>query len=103
MVKLRGINVYPTAIGALLANAPGVEGATGEYVCRLERRNDGAEHLVVLVEVASPAPDVAAAIAAHLSSALGVKVGAETVGPGATAEATGLTVRQKPSRLLDVR
>jgi len=103
MVKLRGINVYPTAIGALLANAPGVEGATGEYVCRLERRNDGAEHLVVLVEVASPTPDAAAAIAAHLSTALGVKVGAETVGPGATAEATGLTVRQKPSRLLDVR
>lgn len=103
MVKLRGINVYPTAIGAHLADAPGVAGATGEFVCRLERRDDGADHLVVVVEVAAPSLETAAAIATHLSGALGVKVGAEAVAPGATAEATGLNVRQKPSRLIDSR
>ena len=103
MVKLRGINVYPTAIGALLVDAPGLAEATGEYVCRLERRADGADQLVVVVEMAAPTPAAAAAIAAHLSGALGVKVGAEAVSPGATAEATGLTVRQKPTRLIDVR
>ena len=34
MVKLRGINVYPTAVGAYLAEHPA---AAGEYVCRVER------------------------------------------------------------------
>ena len=35
MVKLRGINVYPHAIGAHLADRKEL---TGEYVCRLRRR-----------------------------------------------------------------
>ncbi len=100
MVKLRGINVYPTAIGALLSS---VDGFTGEYYCRLERRSDGAEHLVVVVETTSSDPGGAERIAGHLTTALGVKVGAETAAPGSTAEATGLTVRQKPTRLIDAR
>jgi phenylacetate-CoA ligase len=100
MVKLRGINVYPTAIAAMIAE---VDGVTGEYVCRLERRADGADHLVVVVEHASPSSSVAEQVAALVSSRVGVKVGAEAVAPGATAELTGLTVRQKPTRRVDVR
>ncbi|PYM14418.1 MAG: hypothetical protein DMD81_18050 [Candidatus Rokuibacteriota bacterium] len=34
MIKLRGINVYPTAIGEMLQGPPGV---TGEYLCRVAR------------------------------------------------------------------
>lgn len=100
MVKLRGINVYPTAIGALLSS---VDGFTGEYYCRLERRSGGAEHLVVVVETTSSDPGAAERIARHLATALGVKVGAETTFPGGTAEATGLIARQKPTRLIDAR
>jgi phenylacetate-CoA ligase len=100
MVKLRGINVYPTAIAAMIAE---LDGVTGEYVCRLERRADGADHLVVVVEHASPSPSVAEQVAALVSSRVGVKVGAEAVAPGATADLTGLTMRQKPTRLVDVR
>jgi hypothetical protein len=38
-----------------------------------------------------------------LSTALGVKVGAELAPPGSTAEQTGLLTRQKPLRLIDAR
>jgi len=44
MVKLRGINVYPTAIGGLLEQ---LDGLTGEYVCRL-RRSGTRDELVVV-------------------------------------------------------
>jgi phenylacetate-CoA ligase len=100
MVKLRGINVYPTAIAAMIAE---IDGVTGEYVCRLERRADGADHLVVVVEHAAPSAAVAERVAELVTSRVGVKVGAEAVPAGATAELTGLTVRQKPTRLVDVR
>jgi phenylacetate-CoA ligase len=100
MVKLRGINVYPTAIGALLGD---VAGFTGEYYCRLERRADGAEHLVVVVETEQDDPRASDRIADHLTTSLGVKVGAEVTPAGSTAETTGLTVRQKPTRLIDAR
>jgi phenylacetate-CoA ligase len=103
MVKLRGINVYPTAVAALLTALPG---ATGEYVCRLERRADGADHLVVIAESteagAAPGP-LDERLAESLSAALGIRVGAEVVPPGATAGATGVAERQKPLRLVDVR
>jgi phenylacetate-CoA ligase len=98
MVKLRGINVYPTAVASLIT---GVPGATGEYYCRLERRPDGAEHLVVVVEASGTTS--ASDVGEELTRALGVKVGAEVVPPGSTATTTGLTTRQKPLRLVDVR
>lgn len=103
MVKLRGINVYPTALAGLVSD---VEGGTGEYYCRLERRPDGAEHLVVVVESARAADGdarLADDLAGSLATALGVKVGVELVGPGRTAETTGLLTRQKPLRLVDAR
>ena len=46
MVKLRGINVYPTGIGAILDE---IDGLSGEYVCRLVRRQER-EELIVMVE-----------------------------------------------------
>jgi phenylacetate-CoA ligase len=100
MVKLRGINVYPTAIAAVLA---GIAGTTGEYLCRLERRADGADHLVVVIEHRTPGAEVVTHAERLLRDRLGVGVGVEAVLPGTTAEATGLTTRQKPLRLVDVR
>lgn len=98
MVKLRGINVYPTAISAFLKDIPG---SNGEYYCRLERRG-GADHLVVVVESGDPAarPEDAAGV---LSKHLGVKVDAEVVPEGATSAETQVATRQKPLRLVDRR
>lgn len=98
MVKLRGINVYPTAISALLDRIPG---STGEYYCRLQRRDDGADDLVIVIESRDSVPR--AEVEGVLSDLLGVKVGVELVPEGHTATVTEVAARQKPRRLLDVR
>ena len=102
MVKLRGINVYPTAIGAYLAEDPA---AGGEYVCRVEREGTR-DSMTVVVEQAEnvePSAEVEARIAGLLRQRLGVEVGVELVGPGETAGLTEIETRQKPIRLIDAR
>jgi phenylacetate-CoA ligase len=102
MVKLRGINVYPTALGAHLAEHPAT---LGEYVCRLTRHGFRDE-LTVLVEVRPGISDrtaVRRALEALLNAKLGVAVGVELVGPGETAPLTQIEARQKPVRLVDRR
>ena len=102
MVKLRGINVYPTAVGSVLA---GHTATTGEFVCRLQRAA-GRDQMTVLVEVTDSAlgdPAVAPSLAALLRQTLGVEVAVEAVGPGETAALTEIERRQKPLRLLDER
>lgn len=98
MVKLRGINVFPHAVGALLEGRPGL---TGEYVCRLVRRADGADHLIVEVEHGGDAD--AASLTSELSATLGVGIEVLTVPAGATAAVTEVLSRQKPIRLVDER
>ena len=100
MVKLRGINVYPHAIGAHLADRPAL---AGEYVCRLVRRK-GRIALTVVAEVRpgiERSPALAREIAGHLRARLGVSVEVELVGAGETAHLTGIECRQKPVRLID--
>ena len=100
MVKLRGVNVYPHAIGAHVAERPEL---TGEFVCRLARR-EGRSALVVVVEVRpgiERSPGLAEEIAHHLRARLGVSVEVELVGAGETASLTGIESRQKPVRLID--
>jgi phenylacetate-CoA ligase len=99
MVKLRGINVYPTAIGVHLED---LEEATGEYICRWTR--DGVrEELTVVVEVHAQSLPLAERLRALLRDKLGVDVGVELAAPGATAALTQIESRQKPIRLLDER
>lgn len=99
MVKLKGINIFPHAIGAILE---GRAELTGEYVCRLARDSAGRESMTVLIEHreagADPAP-----YAALLRERLGVEVTVELVAPGATAPLTEIDRRQKPLRLIDER
>ncbi len=97
MVKLRGINVFPHAIGALL---DGRSDVTGEYVCRV-RREAGRDAMRVAIEHRGDGDP--AEFAALLRSGLGVEVEVELVAPGATAAATQIDVRQKPLRLIDER
>jgi phenylacetate-CoA ligase len=102
MVKLRGVNVYPTAIAAHLA---GFEEAGGEYVCRLQQAG-GREELIVMVEVKAgreASGELRQRIAAALGQQLGLEVGVALVGPGGTAALTQIAQRQKPIRLVDER
>jgi phenylacetate-CoA ligase len=99
MVKLRGINLFPHAIGALIENRSDL---TGEYVCRLHRdpatqRDD----MVVVLE--SRGGTDAAQLSALLRQGLNVDVAVELCGPGETASLTQIDVRQKPIRLIDER
>jgi phenylacetate-CoA ligase len=98
MVKLRGINVFPHAIGAIIENRPDL---TGEYVCYLRRDAAQRDHMTVVLE--SRGGSDVGELAEVLRRGLGVEVGVELVGPGETAAATEIDKRQKPLRLIDER
>jgi len=99
MVKLKGINVFPHAIGALIENRPEL---TGEYVCHMVRDDKGNDSMTVTIEHRAPDSDPAP-LAALLRTGLGVEVGVVLTGPGGTAAVTQIDVRQKPLRLIDAR
>ena len=90
MVKLRGINVFPHAIGALIENRADL---TGEYVCYLSRDASGRDAMRVTLE--SRGGSEAAELAALLKQGLGVEVEVALCQPGGTAEATQIDRRQK--------
>lgn len=98
MVKLRGINIFPHAIAALIENRSDL---TGEYVCTLTR--DGARRDSMLVTIESRGGTNVAALAELLRRGLGVEVEVALCPPGGTAEVTQIDVRQKPIRLIDQR
>ncbi|MEM1314259.1 MAG: phenylacetate--CoA ligase family protein, partial [Pseudomonadota bacterium] len=100
MVKLRGINIYPQGIGALLAAQ--FEALNGEYVCRVESRG-GREEMTVTAEATSRPEGLVEAMEAALKTRLGVQIEVELTGPGGTAELTQIEARQKPIRLIDAR
>lgn len=99
MVKLRGINVYPTAVGAFLEE---FEALTGEYVCRVFRAG-GREEMAVVAEAREPGARLAEDLSERLKRGLGVQVAVELVEPGGTAAFTQVNERQKPVRLVDER
>ena len=99
MVKLRGVNLFPHAIGALIENRADL---TGEYICTVKRdpmtqRDD----MVVLLE-SRGGTDISQ-VSALLRQGLNVDVGVELCAPGGTASLTQIDVRQKPIRLIDER
>ncbi len=100
MVKLKGINVFPHAIGAILENRPEL---TGEYVCHVRRGADLADRMTVTIEHRAPEDGAIAPLAELLRRGLGVEVEVVLVPPGGTAAATQIDVRQKPIRLIDER
>ncbi|MGH1483524.1 MAG: phenylacetate--CoA ligase family protein [Geminicoccales bacterium] len=102
MIKLRGINVYPTSVGTHLAGHPVT---LGEYVCRVVRRGHR-DDMIVVIEVKPDAlgdPNVATDLACFLRQKLGVEVDVETVSAGATMMFTQIEARQNPIRLIDER
>ena len=101
MVKLRGTNVFPEAIGAIVAETPQ---SNGEYFCILADEN-GREDMTVLMEVADveSAADVARAVGKRLKEAVGVTLPVRVVGPGELSDMTGLNRNSKVQRLRDDR
>ncbi|WP_422345713.1 phenylacetate--CoA ligase family protein [Parasphingorhabdus sp.] len=98
MVKLRGINIFPHAIGAIIE---GRSDLTGEYVCRVTRDDSGRDEMHVTLE--SRGNSDHAQTADLLRKGLGIEVAVQLVDVGATAEDTQIDTRQKPIRLIDER
>lgn len=99
MVKLRGINLFPHAIGALIERRPDL---TGEYICRVTRDPaTGRDEMTVVIE--SRGGTDAAQLSVLLRQGLGVEVGVSLCSPGETAPLTQIDIRQKPVRLIDER
>ena len=101
MVKLRGINVYPTGIGAILTQR--FTALTGEYLCKVERIS-GRDEMTVFLESTTPEDTaLAETCAAQLRATLGVDMSVELHPVGQLALLTGIDSRQKPIRLIDNR
>lgn len=98
MVKLRGINIFPHAIAAIIENRPDL---TGEYVCFLRRDQSQRDHMTVMIE--SRGMTDKGELAEVLRQGLGVEVEVTLCEPGATAAVTEIDTRQKPLRLIDQR
>ena len=99
MVKLRGINVFPHAIGAIIENRGDL---TGEFVCRLTR-DPATRRDDMLVILESRGGSDAGELALLLRRGLGVEVAVALEPPGGTAALTQIDSRQKPIRLIDER
>ena len=103
MVKLRGINVYPLALAAILNEHPAF---AGEYICRATRDATGRDELSVYIETRAGITITDALsheFASLLARRLGVELRVELLPVGATAALTQIESRQKPLRLIDER
>ncbi|MEM8662650.1 MAG: phenylacetate--CoA ligase family protein [Pseudomonadota bacterium] len=100
MVKLRGINIYPQAIGAIItANG---DALTGEYLCEV-RSKDGRDEMVVRAESRTLGDGLSRTLEGLLRARLGVDIGVDLTAPDSLRELTGIETRQKPIRLIDHR
>ena len=101
MVKLRGVNVFPEAIGAIVGED---RRTTGEYVCVLEDAEG--ESMTVLVEMLDPSVHASVLereLAERLKEALGVRLEVQAVERGGLDHLTGLSQTSKIKRLIDRR
>ena len=101
MVKLRGINVFPQAIGGMLAER---REFNGEFICKVQRDDAGRDEMTVTFEVSGGGNnDLAQEYQEILRRKAGVAVAVSFAEPGGLSELTGVETRQKPLRLIDER
>jgi phenylacetate-CoA ligase len=104
MVKLRGINVFPEAVGAIVLED---KRTNGEYICILEKTDDaGREDMTVQVEVSGDSVsrrELEEQLALRFKDAIGLKLKVKAVGAGALDDLTGLSKTSKVKRLIDRR
>ena len=96
MVKIKGINFFPQALGPLLDEVPQF---LGEYICRVDAKG----RLTVTVEVREGDGNLVNRMRALLKRKLGIAVDLRLAGKGETAAWTEIDRRQKPLRLIDER
>jgi len=102
MVKLRGVNVWPEALGDLALT---VEGTTSDYFVRAVRQANRDEMILSVVSDRAEGdyPAVADAVAGRLQMQLGVKITVEVVAPGTLDAWTGAGSAPKLIRFRDER
>ena len=103
MVKLRGVNVFPEAIGTIVSEDTR---SNGEYVCILEGNAVGREDMTVMVEVLDDSvlrAELESQLKTRLKEALSVKLNVQAVGRGELDHLTGLSQTSKIKRLIDKR
>ncbi|MSQ52699.1 MAG: phenylacetate--CoA ligase family protein [Betaproteobacteria bacterium] len=104
MVKLRGVNVFPEAIGEIVARNPR---CNGEFVCIVETSGaNQQDELTVMVEMAHAQGDVeliAAELGRSLKEGIGLRAAVKVVRQADLDELTGLNRTSKIQRLIDRR
>ena len=102
MVKLRGVNVWPEAVGELALAVPGV---APDWFVRAVREDRRDELIVTVTSERDPSafPALAAAIEDRLKDRLGVRIRAEVVRPGELDAWTEVDVSPKLKRFRDER
>lgn len=100
MVKLRGINVFPTGLGALLNEHFPELGS--EFICEVTRSGNR-DNMVLHIETASDLNRSTAPYEELLKARVGVEIAVALQPLGELAPMTQLETRQKPIRLLDKR
>lgn len=101
MVKIRGINIFPQAMGPILEEDAQF---AGEFICKAIRDASGRDEFVVVAEVSGERDDdTLKRFKALLKQKTGIDCGVELASPGELASLTQTEVRQKPIRLIDER
>jgi phenylacetate-CoA ligase len=102
MVKLRGVNVWPEAVGEIALSVPGVAPDWFVRAVRVENRD---ELVVSVVSDRDPAEflAIAAAVEERLKERLGVRIASEVVRPGELDAWTEVNVSPKLKRFRDER
>jgi phenylacetate-CoA ligase len=104
MVKLRGANVFPEAVGVAVSEDAR---SNGEFFCVVERVGEAdTDEMTVMVEVIDPAKDGAdlkVSLEKRLKEVIGVRVTVAPVAKGELDPYTGTSQTSKIKRLLDKR
>jgi phenylacetate-CoA ligase len=102
MVKLRGINVWPEAVGEI---ATATEGIASDYFVRAIREDNRDDMIVSVVSDrdASEFSALQAAVEDRIKARLGVRMRVEVVQPGTLDEWTGVGTSPKLKRFRDDR
>jgi phenylacetate-CoA ligase len=102
MVKLRGVNIWPEALGEI---ASSVDGTGDDYFVIATREGNRDEMTVSVVGTGQENgfPELTDAVAARLHEVTGVRIGAEVVAPGSLDHLTGFGTVAKLVRFRDDR
>jgi phenylacetate-CoA ligase len=102
MVKLRGVNIWPEAVGDI---ACAVDGTQPDFFVRAVRENNRDELIVSVVSDRDPSTfeEIRLEVERRLQQQLGVKIGAVVVRPGEIDHLTEFATSPKPKRFRDER